>query len=826
MKTNLTHIQQLGIGLFIVSIFIYFLVPSSQLEFEGLSLINYALAGFYFLISFGDTKKGSKFYKLKIPKLNWHLTLAIMFISCFTLNKSIKIFSPAANWLNVFIVIILIAYIISAICLQIPSWARHLASLLLGFSIALYTYYTIALLPYSPIGVIGLFLLGISIHLLIPAFLLGTSISVALSKKHTNISSLYTLIGLILALVFTIIYSSLYHYNFKQIESAQKEIVLNEVQEFPEWVNYAQKCSSPFWANRIIGEGFLYDTYSKGWWSWDLNNTSFREIKRHDPLVATAALFTNKVSLSFKEKSKILDATSNTRHYSYEKLWSGKDLIVTKELSDIRLYPDYRLAYLEKNIWIENTNTWEGNQQEALFTFYLPEGAVATSLSLWIDGVEEKSRLSTRKKADTAYKTIVGQERRDPVVLHWQEGNRLTATVFPCTPKEARRMKLGLTIPLNKNNNDLMFNKLKIQGSDNAFANETIHLKIIGKAEQVKLPYYFSKEKDNQFYYEGKTIEDWTCTVASVPLSTKAFLFNGYSYQVESQETISSFTPNAIYLDLNSEWSINEVETILQRANGISVYIYDNTFTEINSKTYYNIVKPLLRKPFSLFPTHKISDRGNALLISKGKTNSPIPSDLKKSKFYNDFVLSMGKLPIPIASLIIDDKKSSYVSSLEQYNLLRCQTTDLTTFGSTPVSKWFSLNTKDYGASLPMAQMKITRSKSTTNNDVNVAPSHLMRLYNYHTILQEAGHLFLQDKEDIPDNIYELCNAAFIVTPISSLIVLETIKDYERFDIAKNKNSLHNASLQDSGAVPEPGEWALIISLIVIVGFTYFKFRK
>ncbi len=37
-------------------------------------------------------------------------------------------------------------------------------------------------------------------------------------------------------------------------------------------------------------------------------------------------------------------------------------------------------------------------QQEAVHFFYLPEGAVATSLSLWIDGVEEKSRLTTPPK--------------------------------------------------------------------------------------------------------------------------------------------------------------------------------------------------------------------------------------------------------------------------------------------------------------------------------------------------------------------------------------------------------------------------------------------
>jgi hypothetical protein len=41
--------------------------------------------------------------------------------------------------------------------------------------------------------------------------------------------------------------------------------------------------------------------------------------------------------------------------------------------------------------------------------------------------------------------------------------------------------------------------------------------------------------------------------------------------------------------------------------------------------------------------------------------------------------------------------------------------------------------------------------------------------------------------------------------------VLETQQDYQRFGIDENKNSLKNASMKSSGAVPEPQEWMLII---------------
>jgi XrtN system VIT domain protein len=80
----------------------------------------------------------------------------------------------------------------------------------------------------------------------------------------------------------------------------------------------------------------------------------------------------------------------------------------------------------------------------------MPEGAVVTSLSLWINGNEEKAILTTKEKADSAYKTIVGAERRDPSVVHWQEGNSVSVRVFPVLPGESRKFKIGITAPLER----------------------------------------------------------------------------------------------------------------------------------------------------------------------------------------------------------------------------------------------------------------------------------------------------------------------------------------------------------------------------------------
>jgi hypothetical protein len=64
---------------------------------------------------------------------------------------------------------------------------------------------------------------------------------------------------------------------------------------------------------------------------------------------------------------------------------------------------------------------------------------------------------------------------------------------------------------------------------------------------------------------------------------------------------------------------------------------------------------------------------------------------------------------------------------------------------------------------------------------------------------------------------------AHIVSPVSSLIVLETQKDYDRFNIKDSKESLQNASHKKSGAVPEPHEWALIV--LAAGWFVYLNYK-
>ena len=166
------------------------------------------------------------------------------------------------------------------------------------------------------------------------------------------------------------------------------------------------------------------------------------------------------------DRSKCLRAIFDARTQAEQRLWSGNNLRLEKVKTTVELHPAHRLAYIEKTLNLKNiaTDNFRWNTEEAIFTFRLPEGGVVTSSSLWIDGEERPAFLTTRGKADSAYRAVVGVERRDPSVVHWQEGNAVTVRVFPCTPTLPRQFKLGFTTPLRKKGDQLIYENITFDG--------------------------------------------------------------------------------------------------------------------------------------------------------------------------------------------------------------------------------------------------------------------------------------------------------------------------------------------------------------------------
>jgi len=113
----------------------------------------------------------------------------------------------------------------------------------------------------------------------------------------------------------------------------------------------------------------------------------------------------------------------------------------------------------------------------------------------------------------------------------------------------------------------------------------------------------------------------------------------------------------------------------------------------------------------------------------------------------------------------------------------------------------------------------------TSDSSATNAPDHLLRLFAYNNILHQVGKTYFEQNY-INENLAQTASEAYVVSPVSSLIVLETTNDYKRFGIEESKNSLQNASIHSSGAAPEPHEWLLIILGTGIIGYYIYKERS
>jgi XrtN system VIT domain protein len=469
-----------------------------------------------------------------------------------------------------------------------------------------------------------------------------------------------------------------------------------------------------------------------------------------------------------------------------------------------------------------STRTWRSDE-EAIYTFQLPEGSVITSLSLWINGKEEKGILTTKQKATTAYKTIVGVEQRDPSVVHWQEGNTVTARIFPCTNKEQRKFKIGITSPLVERDGQIVYKNITFRGPDAEGAKETIRVRFIG-GNEFEMPTKFKKDKKGDYLSEERYDDDFELAFKAVPLRIgNKFDFDGFTYSLQPHSiSFQPFDVKRIYLDLNASWSATEMAGVKSLLSKAEVFIYyENEFIKITDANW-DVAEELKKNNFSLFPFHLLPGISHSLVITKGSLFSPHLSDFKESKFaegISSFFASGKKAFV----YNISNESSAYISSLRELRAFHFAQGDVNQLDSWLTEKKYpQTQESDARVVLHDANMVVTKEKAITTSASN-APDHLARLFAYNDVMRKVGSDYFK-KDFINEALVGEAAAAYVVSPVSSLIVLESKKDYDRFDINDIENSLHNAAKQSSGAVPEPHEWALIALFVLFV--VYVRTRK
>ena len=789
----------------------------------GTFFLTYFISIFYHIVTLFKYRTFLNFKK--IPMVHFIILLTMLTISAFTLDLSINLFATMSDWASIYLILFYVVFLSVGFIDKIPKLLRLPIFFILGLGAVITLYFSIYLFPTYHIAFIAAFVMGMSLHLIVP-LLVFIFLLILVAKYKTNLQEKLSFgLGIVCPMLVIAVFLYQWHGVDKSIHKSKASSITRPDNTLPEWVLMCQEVATDPLSTKIIEGKLVYDTFSRIW-RRGVDNNSFDESRRHDPLVNIGLFFHDDIDLDYTTRIKILKSQHNARHKAQRKLWSGRDLIVSEVFNNIKVYPEYRLAYTEKVIEIKNTNRWRRNSQEAAFSFHLPEGSVVSSLSLWINGKEEKSRLTTKEKADNAYREIVGVKHRDPALLHWQEGNTVTVTVFPCTPAENRRFKIGVSTPLEKKGDKLILKNVYFEGPNANKAFETSHIVFESEHEVkgVNLPSSFDNVSPNKYLYSGNYNLYWEVSCDAVPLSEQVFTFHGHSYAVKelSKEKASSDIKQ-IYLDLNKSWTAKEYYSLLDAKPNISFFAYKDRFIKINEENKKEVFEELTHKNFSLFPFHYIKDIDHSLVVSKSTALSPNLDDLKKSVFKENLMNSFKDRESNIKLYDIGEQLSPYLKSLKELQCFHYDVGDISKLNNLlQKNEYVMANKNPNQVDIDIAHLSICKKETVGTSK---APDHLFRLFTYGGIMKKIGRNYFDKDKLALGELSEMANEAYIVSPTSSLVVLESQKDYDDYDIKKNKNSLGNASMNSSGAAPEPSDY-LLIALLLICLFVLYRKKK
>ncbi|MEI9917459.1 MAG: XrtN system VIT domain-containing protein [Bacteroidota bacterium] len=832
------NITLLGYLLLAVSTILYAIeesgvVPVSRNFDEDLTIffIHYLPAFIYAIILMSNRSWG---IRRSWQKENIHKTIILLnlfLVSAYALNRKLPVFAESVQWLCVLLVLMSVVLLTYHYLDYLPKVIRNIHHILLGAALVLYLYMSIYVSNFYLFGAIGVIIFGIGAHIFVPLLLLYTSIRLTITTvQEKRIGTGWIVVGGILTILVAIGYGAMWRARVNEIDRVANQSVIHADTDLPVWVKVAGSVKNDWLTQRILRSRLVYSVSNNYFQVEFFPQRNWEEQPKHDPLVFIAS--SNGItSLSQEDKKNILKTLNDSRHLAQDRLWSGANLSTSYIVTDVDIYPALRIAYSEQYINIRNNSSDEGrslwwDSQEAIYTFQLPEGSVVTSLSLWIGGKEEKAILTSKQQAAQAYNTIVGR-RRDPSVVHWQEGNTVSVRVFPCTRDEERKFKIGITSPLSVVDGKVIYKNVTFKGPGSIDATQTSRVRILGEPANVELPDSFTKDPKGDYIREGKYDPDLAIAINAQPIKDNHFTFDGYTY------SLSNYTPalanvsfKNIYLDLNKSWTLKEIEAAHELLNDYHLYTYfDGDLILLTTENWKEVVDQSGKDNFSLFPFHHLKNTDNSLVITKGDELSPQLKDFQPSEFaksVGNYFESNKKVYV----FGLDGTVSNYVRSLRELRAFNFAQGDIGQLTSLLKQNKFPITEESSEKVLLHESGMIIEKKPSHDQAVkNNAPDHLARLFAYNDIMRQVGPDFFSDNF-INEPLVNEASSAYVVSPVSSLVVLESKEDYERFGIKDKENSLHNASKDSSGAVPEPHEWALIIVFLLFIFFQVFRYSR
>jgi XrtN system VIT domain protein len=810
----------IGLALCACSFGLYFITKRSGDEFFGFFglsfFVSYAMAiGYLLLIWIGKLTLPKP--RPAIPVALWTNLVVLFTISAFSLNKNMLVFAPFPTWLNVVTVSMVFLFFAFPFIDRMNGALKVLIYLLAGSMFVFSLYMFIFLIPLMPLSIIGLIFFAISVHTFVPGAWLWLITDFMIRRGGKTKLKHFVWPGAAIPVIILAIYLGTWSGINRKINDLLSEKHLQLSHQLPDRIYLAQKLPSDPITEEILMSGFRSQRFfGEGMSGFNLNGIG--DEKFHDPLALIGIGLYGAPDIDAETAQAILDIRKDYRHRTGRRLWSGSSLSTASVSNNIEVFPEYRMAYQEKTIVVHNDpekseRSWFwSTTEEAIYTFHVPEGSIVTSLSLWINGREMKSRLTTGQKADSAYTTIVGVEQRDPATVKWQEGNTLRVCIFPCTTTENRTFKIGFTTPLAYRNGSLWLDNVWFEGPGFEETSEATRILFNGKPVKVtNLPEGFEQDAKGDYTYKGDYTPSWSVGLEQTAVSANHFSFGGYEYHLEKMATRSKpMQVKNVYLDITSEWTKEEYEAILDGCKDKNIFAWLPEQVEVAEANKDKVWDAVSENQFSVPFLYSIMDPENSIVITKTGSTSPLLTEMSESDYADKMGRYLSDSIEKVTVLNIGTELSPLWRSLHELRVIDYmqgtpeEVLQMIRRNSIVVSQEDSMR-----VALNESGLSIVKRKSESMEKGGKAPDHLLRLFAYNDLLRKIGRKYFE-KEKYEDELFREAEEGYVVSPISSMIVLETENDYQRMGIKENENTVGNAGIIGGGAVPEPHEWALI----------------
>jgi Ca-activated chloride channel family protein len=132
-----------------------------------------------------------------------------------------------------------------------------------------------------------------------------------------------------------------------------------------------------------------------------------------------------------------------------------------------------------------------GRRLEGYYLFPIPEGAVISKFSMYIDGKETEAELLDAAKARNIYEDLV-RKIIDPALLEYYGQGMFKARIFPIEPNSVKRVKISYRQTLEKNNGTIGYtyplNTEKFSAAPLKDVSVKVSLKTAGNLKSVYCP--------------------------------------------------------------------------------------------------------------------------------------------------------------------------------------------------------------------------------------------------------------------------------------------------------------------------------------------------